>query len=31
VAVAHQDVPRTDEGVLDQTRVRRVCVQTISR
>lgn len=31
IAVGHQDVPRTDEGNLDQTRVRRVRVQEISR
>lgn len=31
MAVGHQDVPRTDEGDLGQTRVRRVCVQEVSR
>jgi hypothetical protein len=30
-AVGHQDVPRTDEGDLDQTRVRRVHVLEISQ
>jgi hypothetical protein len=30
MAVGHQDVPRTDEGELDQTRVRRARVQRIS-
>jgi proteic killer suppression protein len=31
IAVGHRDVPRTHEGDLDQTRVRRVRVQEISR
>lgn len=31
VDVGHHDVPRTDEGDLDQTRVRRLCVQEITR
>jgi hypothetical protein len=31
IAVAHGNVPRTDEGDLDQTRVRRVRVQEISQ
>jgi hypothetical protein len=28
--VGHQNVPRTEEGDLDQRRVRRACVQEIS-
>lgn len=31
MAVGHQKVPRTDEGDLDQTRVRRARVQEISQ
>jgi hypothetical protein len=31
MTVGHQDVPRTSEGDLDQTRVRRACVQEIKQ
>lgn len=30
MTVTHQNVPRTEEGDLDQTRVRRACVLEIS-